>query len=70
MKNYVALILIKLAEFSEKHPHFTIGDILYSALRQMPDCDIPKSSAININGKEFYEALHKAIKRADEEEKE
>lgn len=65
--NYWPLIVIKLEEFQEKFPEYSMGEIIYSVLIQVDkEKGMKNLDFHSLSHEQFYQAIHKAIR--DEEE--
>lgn len=62
--NYKPLITLKIKEFSEKIPSYSISEIFYSALNvKFKSCEFKKSDILEISDTEFYSLLSKAMEK-------
>lgn len=63
--NHKPLFFDKLKEFSAKNPEYSLGEMFYSVLKNIPDCEIPieqRKYLLELEDKQLYTGVDKAIK--------
>jgi hypothetical protein len=63
--NYKPLFCDKVREFMDKCPDHTLGEFVYSLMRQLAKNGTPidsKSDALNLTDKQLYSSICKTIK--------
>ncbi len=69
--NYKGLLMLKLKEFFERHPDFTIGAVIYSACSlKFKGGDFTKGNLYEMEDEEFYGLLTKALVSEDQDKAE
>jgi len=59
--NHKGLIIVKIKEFSQRHPEFSIGAILYSAMSlKYKGTEFTKGALFEISDEDLYGLLTKA----------
>jgi hypothetical protein len=69
--NYKPLFSDKVKEFTNKCPDHSLGEFLYSFMRQLSKSGTPinnKSNALNLTDKELYAAICKTVKEESGED--
>ena len=68
--NYKPLIVDKLKEYNEELPEYSIGEILYSVLKEISTSKTIDRTTIrtSLSDKMFYQALNKSLSQEKEDE--
>lgn len=68
--NYKPLIVDKLKEYNEELPEYSIGEILYSVLKEISTSKTIDRTTIrtSLSDNMFYQALNKSLSQEKEDE--
>lgn len=67
--NHKPLFFDKLIEFSNKYPEYTLGEMVYSILKQIPNFEVPLENRkyfLYIEDSHFYTGIDRAVKSESE----
>lgn len=67
--NHRPLFFDKIEEFTKVHPDYTIGEVLYSVLKQLPNYEVTldkRKYLLTIEDSQFYTGVDRAIRSESE----